>query len=129
MSNIFIIFVKINFMIKKIVKIPIFYGKLIIIVTEDLTCLNDKFNIKVDKTYEAYSYNHITNQGNSEYYAVFRNRKIDIQTVVHECVHIANYIFRHNGMYGSIDDDECQAYLTSWIFKEIHKMLLRNTTF
>lgn len=114
-------------MIKKIVKIPIFYGKLIIIVTEDLTCLNDKFNIKVDKTYEAYSYNHITNQGNSEYYAVFRNGKIDIQTVVHECVHIANYIFRHNGMDGSINDDECQAYLTSWIFKEIHKMLLRNT--
>ena len=46
-------------MINKIIKIPIFYGKLIVVVTEDLTCLNDKFDIDVDNTYEAYSYNHI----------------------------------------------------------------------
>ncbi len=38
-------------------------------------------------------------------------------TIVHECVHAANYSLGHAGVVADHDNDEPQAYLTELLFK------------
>lgn len=79
-------------------------------------------NIKVKlknkiKDYDAYVY-----KKNNIIHAVFR-KNVDDSIIVHECIHIVNFIFKISNVYLDVDNDETQAYLTQYIFKELKKII------
>lgn len=43
----------------------------------------------------------------------------DINTVVHEAMHVVHKIMEHNGIPISAENTEIQAYLMGWLVKEI----------
>lgn len=104
----------------KEVTIPIYFGKLIIILTDDFKKVNKVYSTKIkDKLYDA---------------VVFRNTKEDSHIVAikeikwsiiaHETVHLVNDIFIKCGVQLDRVNDEPQAYLTGWVIDEIEKFLV-----
>lgn len=43
----------------------------------------------------------------------------DLDTIVHESVHLANMVIERTGLFYSSKEDELLAYLVSYIFKEL----------
>jgi hypothetical protein len=43
----------------------------------------------------------------------------DMSIMVHEAVHVVNFIFEECGIKLDTNNDEAQAYLTSWIFEQL----------
>lgn len=46
-----------------------------------------------------------------------------ISTIVHECVHIVNFIFGVHGVELDENNDEHQAYYMTWIFEQCEKFM------
>lgn len=55
----------------------------------------------------------------------FQENKLEPTIIVHEVVHIVNRIFAFKGVELDLNNDESQAYLTEYIFNEIHKRLCK----
>lgn len=54
---------------------------------------------------------------------VAKQSKLDRKDIIaHECVHIKNIIFRNKGIKPDIANDEPEAYLVGFLFKEIEKL-------
>lgn len=106
-------------MIKKVIDIPIYRGKLTIIFDKDLSYVEKKF-----KTPELKNYGAVTLRHPSEfrhYIVAFEDE--DYSLVAHEVVHIVNYLFVDVGVELDRINDEAQAYLTGWLFGEIEKVM------
>ena len=62
----------------------------------------------------------------NEYFGItiFLLEKTDLSSIVHESVHIADYIFESLGMNGQnySERNEQYAYLVEYVFKEINKI-------
>lgn len=58
--------------------------------------------------------------------SVFRKNCSD-DVVVHECVHISNFVHRLIGANTSVKNDEVQAYLTQYIYKKVKKILCKKS--
>lgn len=106
-------------MTEKKIKVPIFNDYIKIVVFEDYKQINEKYNAEFTNTTEAT----VTRWGNAGVLALFRKDKVTLQVLVHECVHIVNFIFKAKGIVLDVDNDELQAYLTDWVFNEINKTL------
>ena len=107
-------------MVRKKIKIPIFFGKLVILRVRKMTDLNAKFGLNAKDSYASLVFKKETKKGGIRYFiALQKNTKNSI--IVHEAVHIVNYIFEHNGIEPDLHNDEAQAYLTGWIFEQIEK--------
>ena len=106
-------------MIKKTINIPIYQCKLTIILDKDLSYITKKY-----KTIDLSNYGAITmrvpNKYN-EYIVAFEYSEGSI--IAHEVAHLVNYIFKDRGVELDLNNDEPQAYLTGWLFKEIDKFL------
>ena len=106
-------------MIKKTINIPIYQCKLTIILDKDLSYITKKY-----KTIDLSNYGAITmrvpNKYN-EYIVAFEYSEGSI--IAHEVTHLVNYIFKDRGVELDLNNDEPQAYLTGWLFKEIDKFL------
>jgi len=101
------------------VKIPIYYGKLIIVVTKNLEELNPFYNTKIDDSlYDAVCFEIIDKD---EY--IIAIKKVEWSIIAHEVVHIVNAIFLKCGIELDRHNDEPQAYLTGWVTGEIDKFL------
>lgn len=105
---------------KKTIKIPIYQGKLIIIYDKNLSYFSKKYNTKDLKDYGAVT----TRIEHGKYAVAFEYNEGSI--IAHEIVHIVNYIFEDCGIHLDRINDEAQAYLTGWLFKEIEKFLNDN---
>lgn len=100
-----------------LIDIPIYKMKLTIEQSTNFRKLLDKYgytNHPDDKT-EAICF---INKG---HIAVLFNGKCSINTIVHESVHVVNYIYEYIGVKLDVVNDEHQAYLTSWVVDEIVK--------
>lgn len=106
---------------KKKIIIPIYDCPLTIIVVDDLTSLNSKFNTKIDDNYDAVFFTH-----KDKAHVAFRPDSPD-DLIVHETVHVVNHIFDYYGVELDVNNDEHQAYLTQYIFKQIKKCLTPKT--
>ena len=105
----------------KKVKIPIYGGQLIIIKTDDMQAVMNQHGFKVDASkYGAFTFDKYQNDF-FRCYVVFNSFSPSL--IVHESVHVVNFIYQHVGMKLDIINDEPQAYLTGWVFNEIHKFL------
>ena len=110
-------------MIKKTVKIPIYFGNLIMIYSEDIDLLNKKYNQNIVKGYDAVVFKTTAKCGFDEYVVVFLNNKITGAVIAHECVHLVNHIYIYRMMSLDQYNDEPQAYLTGWFFDQCEKFV------
>lgn len=107
-------------MIKKTIKIPIYYGKLTMILDKDLSFIEKKYKTSSLKDFGA-----VTLKIENEYrhYIVAFTDAEHLSNIAHEIVHIKNHIFLDIGAKIDIYNDEPEAYLTGWLFDEIYKFL------
>lgn len=103
----------------KEVPIPIYFGKLIIILTNDWKEVDRAYNTKIDENlYDAVVFEI---KDKDEYIVAIK--KIKWSVIAHEVVHIVNAIFLSCGVELDRHNDEPQAYLTGWLINEIDKFL------
>ena len=96
---------------QKTIAIPIYCGKLTIILDTDLSYVEKKYKTKSLK--DEFKYRN--------YVVAFEYSSGSI--IAHEIVHIINYIYFDCGIELDRINDENQAYLTGWLFAEIDKFL------
>lgn len=109
---------------QKTIDIPIYYGKLTIIIDKDLLCVEKKYKTKSLKDFGA-----VTLQDESKYrhYIVAFTDPKHLSNIAHEIVHIKNYIYLGCAMELDRYNDEPEAYLTGWLFDEIYNFLKSNS--
>lgn len=107
----------------KEIEIPIYYGNLILVKTNNLKKLNRKFTIDGDitKLFGAVTFTQHDKDGFTKYIIAFNKEDITPSLIAHEAVHLVNYIFRDRLIYLDSLNDEPQAYLTGWIVDQCHK--------
>lgn len=103
----------------KTINIPIYCGKLTIIIDCNLSYVEKKY-----KTISLNNFGAITLKDESKY----RNYIVAFEystgsIIAHEIVHIINYIYLDCGIELDRINDENQAYLTGWLFDEIEKFI------
>lgn len=102
---------------KKTIKIPIYQASLTIIYDKDLSYFSKKYKTRELKDYGAVT----TRISHGEYVVAFEYNEGSI--IAHEVVHIVNYIFEDCGIHLDRINDEPQAYITGWLFREIEKVI------
>lgn len=110
---------------KKIIKVPIYFGDLVMLQTNKFEKVNKSYNSNFtkddNKIYDAVVFKDSKKHIN-QYVVVFRKNP-DYTVIAHETVHLVNAIFKDHGIELDLDNDEPQAYLTGWIFNKIDKFL------
>lgn len=102
------------------IKIPIYHGDLVMIECDNWEEVNKKYDTEIQDGWDGVVFKPEKDDSYSEYVVAF-NRKPKGFVIAHECVHLVNHIFSDRGIRVDIYNDEPQAYLTSWFFKEIEK--------
>lgn len=105
---------KINYIHKRI-KIPYYSGEILVFIVEDKITLNSYSLDK--KELDGYTYR------DGSFYVMVLHKKSLTSTIVHESIHIVNFIFKDRGVKLDINNDEHQAYFTTWVFEECEKVL------
>lgn len=107
-------------MIKKTIEIPIYCGKLTVMLDKDLLFIEKKYKTKSLKDFGA-----VTLQDSTKYrhYVVAFTDRNHLSNIAHEIVHIKNHIFLDCSMELDRYNDEPEAYLTGWLFDEIYKII------
>lgn len=104
----------------KEVEIPIYFGSLIMIFTDQLESLNGIYNTDIkEEDYDAVVFTQVKDSSK----IVLAIKKVDWPTIAHEVVHVVNNIFLSCGVQLDRHNDEPQAYLTGWVFNEIVEFL------
>lgn len=108
-------------MFRRKLNVPIFDAIVYVGVTENLQDYYAKYGIKDDDNtgYDAVAIQ--VDDSENKYELVFVNTEPHV--IVHECVHLKNYIFKHIGFALSIDNDEIEALFVDWLFKEISNIV------
>jgi hypothetical protein len=103
----------------KTIDIPIYCGKLTMILGKDLAYVEKKY-----KTSSLNDFGAVTLKDKLKHrHYVVAFEYSDGSIIAHEVVHIINYIFLDCGIELDRVNDENQAYLTGWLFDEIDKFL------
>ena len=104
----------------KTINIPIYCGKLTMIIADNLSFVEKKY-----KTNSLQDFGAVTLKDEKKYrhYVVAFTDAKHLSNIAHEIVHIKNYIFLDCAMELDRHNDEPEAYLTGWIFDEIYKFL------
>lgn len=103
----------------KIIPIPIYFGKLVLVVVTDWNEFDKKYNTNIAA--EDYIGVAVNKKGSSTY--VIGLKEFEFEFIAHEAVHIVNYIYRNCGIHLDVKNDEPQAYLTGWVVSEVVKFL------
>jgi hypothetical protein len=111
-------------MVAKEIPIPLYFGKLILIKTDDFKKVNKVYKTKAkNKLYDAVVFETIKRK-----HHVVAIKVVDWSIIAHETVHLVNDIFLKCGIQLDRVNDEPQAYLTGWIVSEIDKFLKEQVT-
>ena len=109
-------------MIKK-VKIPIYFGEIVIIQKKKLKDIPKKWSIDFDfHGYAATCYTKNTKGGYLRIVMAFI-KPTTPEIITHESYHAVNYLFSHNGIKHDPTNDEHGAFILGWIVKQCHKNL------
>lgn len=107
---------------RKKVKIPIYFGELVIYKVEDWNFVNKEFGFELDKGYDGAFWYTQDNSGTDKFHIAFKDNPSE-SIVAHEVVHLVNEIYKTRHMSLDFNNDEPQAYLTGWVVGEVHKFL------
>ena len=104
---------------KKTIDIPIYGVKLTMVFDEDFSYVEKKYNLEPIKGRAVTIFD-----GNNERHviAAFINKEF-ISSITHEVVHIKNFIFLKCGAKLDRDNDECEAYLSGYLFEQIYNFI------
>ncbi len=101
---------------KKTINIPIFKIKLLIVIADNIEeCLQIDPHIDTDCN------SCIVDYGDGRVTIFIASR--DLSIVAHECLHVKNAIWERIGYNPQKDNDEVDAYLLAYIFKEVKKVI------
>ncbi len=104
----------------KTIDIPIYSGKLTMILGNDLSYIEKKYKTTLLESFGAVT---LKDESKYKHYIVAFTDKEHLSNIAHEIVHIKNYIFLDCAMELDRYNDEPEAYLTGWLFDEIYKFL------
>ena len=121
-------------MVVKNLMIPIYGGRLHIIVSEDL----EKDLIELSKKFDSSLFGNSLNYcaltiGRDNHYLVILNIKNTpkkdfeseiVNSITHEVIHLLSIISKKVGLKLDVDNDEQHAYLGGWLSGEIYKTYL-----
>lgn len=105
----------------KTIDIPIYYGKLVMVLSDNWEEVNLKYWNDIGDQFAAAVFQRDIK--NFPRYIVAFNGKPEGKTIAHEVVHLVSHIFRDRGITMDPYNDEPQAYLTGFLFQEIEKFL------
>ncbi len=105
---------------KTTIEIPIYQCKLTIILDKDLNYVEKTYKTKSLDNFGAVT---LENESEHRHYIVAFTDKDHLSNIVHEIVHIKNYIYLDCAMKLDVINDEPEAYLTGWLFDQIYKFL------
>lgn len=106
----------------KKITIPLYFIDLRIIFANNLSEIQEKYNFTDLSKYSAITFEN----ENSEYNeCIVAFSEYDLSVIAHEIVHIKNYVFRETSMKLCKDNDEAEAYLTGYLFKQIEQFLIK----
>lgn len=108
---------------KKTINIPIYNGRLTLILDKDLSY--------IEKTYKTKSlddYGAVTLKNLSEYrhYVIAFTDAEHLSNIVHEIIHLKNYIYLDCGVELDRINDESEAYFCGWLFDQIFNFITKN---
>lgn len=98
------------------INVPIYTGVFHIFVYNSREALIEKF--PEEKNTNAWCYK----DGVYNYCMVLHKETL-LSSLVHESVHIVNYIFEYHGVKLDTKNDETQAYFTTWVFEQCELVL------
>ena len=90
------------------------------ILDSDLSWVEKKYKTTSLEDFGAVTFKH--KKDYRHYIVVFTDAK-HLSNIAHEIVHIKNHIYLDCAMELDRYNDEPEAYLTGWLFDEIHKFL------
>ena len=106
-------------MLKKVFDVPIYGGKLIVIVASDLQAEVDKTGIEFNTHgFYALSHQRKTSSGKREYMVILKP-DIGKSCIAHEAKHIVNMVFNHVDVRLDVINDEPECYFLGWVFGKI----------
>lgn len=111
-------------MTKKFIKIPIYPGQLVVIVTQSVKDGADYLKLGFQEEdinhWGAFTAKRTFN--GQRQFAVVLTPETSIEMIVHECVHLKNMIFDFIGQDPDLDNDEAECYLIQWLFNQAYKV-------
>lgn len=112
-------------MIKETIKIPIYFGNLVILQLENLSEINKDYNLNLGINHEACVFDEISPKGIHNYVIAFE-AKVTLKIIAHECIHLVNRVFIDRGIKLDLTNDEPQAYLMGWFFEQCETFLKKH---
>jgi len=104
-------------------EIPLYYGELKVVITNDFKKALTKLKIKFNPTFKPNSYGAFVVPEDTDIITVFVKPKTTARIISHESVHIVNWVFKKCYINLDLENDEPQAYLTGWVVDKIHESL------
>lgn len=110
--------------IKKKYKIPIYHGTLIVIISDDLEKINEKYKLFDKDELNIDEYDGLvvrkSLKGYTQYY-VLLEPGVKLSVLVHESKHAVNRIFYDRSIDLDIINDEAECYLLGWVFSKVYQ--------
>lgn len=117
------------------INIPIYGGRLHIIISQDFEKEFEQLSKKYDKSLFGDRYNYVgfVTYRENHYLFVLNIKNVPkkdfeaelVNTITHECIHLCSFISKRVGLKLDVDNDEPQAYLGGWCAGEIYKSYLK----
>lgn len=105
---------------KRTIPIPIYNGKLVIIITDNLQSIEEEYNLTSTEGCSAVAFATTNKSGGTIHVMAFKGVPTE-DVVAHESLHITNDILA--SCHAKLDphNDEPQAYLLSWVVRQYYK--------
>lgn len=100
------------------IKIPIYGGLLIVILCDDWAVLQEKFPALLNQYEMEDQHDGYVFSNSNQYFVAFKGIPSG-SVIAHEIVHLVNLVYIDRSIPLDILNDEHQAYLTEWFFKQI----------
>lgn len=114
-------------MIKTVIKIPIYYGRLIVIVNDNFNESLKSLGLNEKGDYNSYlGLSHDTSINGRTIYIILLNSTPTHSIIAHEALHITHAILKNIQAKSDIDNDETTCYLLDWIVEQVYICLKKN---
>lgn len=104
------------------IEIDIYNVDVVVVIEEDWTQTNKKFKLGLeeeDLKFYAWTIQHPEYKDKYETWLLLKPRKLDNNTILHELLHIVNFIAEQKGIDSTPSNDEALAYLQGYIGEKI----------
>lgn len=108
--------------LRKEFEVPVYGGKLIVIVCENLQSVVNEMGIEFDAHgFYGLSHQRRTKTGKREYCVILKPT-VAKGCIAHEAKHIVNMVFNHVDVRLDVLNDEPECYFLQWVFSKIEEV-------